>query len=75
MTLGGRSFLPFFGFFVSFIVFCLVLMFLTLLVCNREFCSCVRSLKILSPTIEGGSEDEVQADLQDTTSPLMPGTK
>ncbi|CAK9268781.1 unnamed protein product [Sphagnum jensenii] len=40
-----------------------------------EFCSCVRSLKILSPTIEGGSEDEVQADLQDTTSPLMPGTK
>jgi hypothetical protein len=73
--LGVGVFYPFFGFFVSFIVFCLVLMFLTLLVFYREFCSCVRSLKILSPTIEGGSEDEVQADLQDTTSPLMPVTQ
>jgi hypothetical protein len=31
-----------------------------------EFCSCVRSLKIYSPAVEGGSEDVVQADVQDT---------
>ncbi|CAM6045332.1 unnamed protein product [Sphagnum compactum] len=38
-----------------------------------EFCSCVRSLKIVSSTTEEGSEDEVQADVQDM-SPLMPGS-
>ncbi|CAK9226054.1 unnamed protein product [Sphagnum troendelagicum] len=32
----------------------------------REFCSCVRSLKIYSPAVEGGSKDVVQADVQDT---------
>ncbi|CAM6048775.1 unnamed protein product [Sphagnum compactum] len=30
-----------------------------------EFCSCVRSLKIYSPAVKGGSEDVVQADVQD----------
>jgi len=39
-----------------------------------EFCSCVRSLKIVSSATEEGSEDEVQADVQDM-SPLMPGSK
>ncbi|CAK9857683.1 unnamed protein product [Sphagnum jensenii] len=37
-----------------------------------EFCSCVRSLKIVFSATEEGSEDEVQADVQDM-SPLMPG--
>ncbi len=49
-------------------------MYLTFFVCNREFCSCVRSLKIVSSATEEGSEDDVQADVQDM-SPLKPGSK